>query len=94
MPPSDFANADINGTIDKLSTEEAVRLTAGVGLWHTAAVERLGIPAIKVGIITSTCSCYLTKTRSVMAQMVRGAVLVVGHWHLVTHTYIYLRHPW
>ncbi|KAH9994133.1 beta-glucosidase [Russula compacta] len=48
MPPSDFANADINGTIDKLSTEEAVKLTAGVGLWHTAAVERLGIPAVKV----------------------------------------------
>jgi len=48
MAPSDFANADINGIVDKLTTEEAVRLLAGAGLWHTAAVERLSIPAIKV----------------------------------------------
>ena len=48
MPPSDFAKADIDEIIDKLSTEEAVKLIAGVGLWYTAAVERLSIPAIKV----------------------------------------------
>ena len=48
MPPSDFAKADIDEIIDKLSTEEAVNLIAGVGFWYTAAVERLGIPAIKV----------------------------------------------
>jgi len=48
MPPSDFAKADIDEIIDKLSTEEAVKLIAGVGFWYTAAIERLGIPAIKV----------------------------------------------
>ena len=52
MPPSDFANADINGIVDKLSLEEAVKLIAGVGLWHTAAIERLGIPAIKVRLLS------------------------------------------
>jgi len=49
MPPSDFAKADIDEIIDKLSTEEAVKLIAGVGFWYTAAIERLSIPAIKVG---------------------------------------------
>jgi len=48
MPPSDFAKADIDEIIDKLSTEEAVKLIAGVGFWYTAAIERLSIPAIKV----------------------------------------------
>jgi beta-glucosidase len=48
MPPSDFANADIYGIVDKLSTGEAITLIAGVGLWYTAAIKRLGIPAIKV----------------------------------------------
>ena len=48
MPPSDFAKADIDEIIDKLSTEEAVKLIAGVGRWSTAAIERLSIPAIKV----------------------------------------------
>jgi len=52
MPPSDFANADINGIIDKLSVEEAVKLIAGDGLWRTAAIEQLGIPAIKVGLFS------------------------------------------
>ncbi|KAI9513213.1 beta-glucosidase [Russula earlei] len=48
MAPSDFATADIDGIIDQLSTDEAVELMAGVGLWNTAAIERLGIPTIKV----------------------------------------------
>ena len=48
MPPSDFANANINEILDKLSTEEAVKLIASVGFWYTASIERLGIPAIKV----------------------------------------------
>lgn len=52
MPPSDFANADINGIIDKLSVEEAVKLIAGAGSWHTVAIERLGIPAIKVRLFS------------------------------------------
>jgi beta-glucosidase len=50
MPPSDFAKADIDDIVDKLTIEEAVLLTAGVGFWHTHAVPRLGIPAVKVGI--------------------------------------------
>ena len=53
MPPSDFSKADIDEIIDKLSTEEAVNLIAGVGFWYTAAIERLSIPAIKV----RTLSC-------------------------------------
>ncbi|KAH9994097.1 glycoside hydrolase family 3 protein [Russula compacta] len=48
MPPSDFADADLNAIIDKLTTEEAINLIAGVGFGHTAAIERLGIPAIQV----------------------------------------------
>jgi hypothetical protein len=52
MALSDFANADINGIVDELSVEEAVKLIAGVGLWHTATIERLGIPAIKVRLLS------------------------------------------
>ena len=46
MPPSDFANVNINEILDKLSTEDAVKLIAGVGHLPTASIERLGIPAI------------------------------------------------
>jgi hypothetical protein len=48
MAPSDFANADIDEVVNQLTTQEAILLTAGVGFWHTHAIERLGIPAIKV----------------------------------------------
>ncbi|KAK7040389.1 hypothetical protein VNI00_009866 [Paramarasmius palmivorus] len=48
MAPSDFANANIDEIVEKLTTDEAIQLIAGVGFWHTHAVERLGIPAIKV----------------------------------------------
>ncbi|PPQ87107.1 hypothetical protein CVT25_000924 [Psilocybe cyanescens] len=48
MPPSDFASASIPDVLDNLTTEEAILFTAGVGFWHTHAVERLGVPAIKV----------------------------------------------
>ncbi|OCB86539.1 beta-glucosidase [Sanghuangporus baumii] len=48
MPPSDFANADIPSTVEKLTLEEATTLIAGVGYWNTHGIERLGIPAIKV----------------------------------------------
>jgi beta-glucosidase len=51
MPPSDFADVNIDEILDKLSTEDAVKLIAGVGLWHTASIERLGIPAIKVRLL-------------------------------------------
>lgn len=48
MAPSDFAKANIDEIVEKLTTDEAILLTAGVGFWHTHAVERLGIPAVKV----------------------------------------------
>lgn len=50
-PPklSDFARADVKEIVDKLTTDEAISLIAGVGFWWTAAVPRLGIPSIKVG---------------------------------------------
>ncbi|TEB18147.1 hypothetical protein FA13DRAFT_1746415 [Coprinellus micaceus] len=48
MPPSDFKNANIDEIVEKLTTEEAINLIAGVGFWHTHKVERLGIPAVKV----------------------------------------------
>jgi beta-glucosidase len=49
MLPSDIANTDIDEVLDKLSPGEAVKLIAGDGPWHTSSIERLGIPAIKVG---------------------------------------------
>ncbi|KAJ7489184.1 beta-glucosidase [Mycena latifolia] len=48
MPPSDFARANIPEIVEKLTTDESIQLIAGVGFWKTHAVERLGIPAIKV----------------------------------------------
>ena len=51
MPPSDIANADIDEILGKLSTGEAVKLIAGNGPWHTASIERLGVPSIKVGLL-------------------------------------------
>ncbi|KIY70546.1 glycoside hydrolase family 3 protein [Cylindrobasidium torrendii FP15055 ss-10] len=47
MPPSDFANADLDEIVEKLTQDEAILLTAGVGFWYTHAVPRLGIPSIK-----------------------------------------------
>ncbi|KAH9857422.1 beta-glucosidase [Lenzites betulinus] len=48
MLPSDFAQADLEEVVEQLTTDEAILLTAGVGFWHTHAVPRLGVPAIKV----------------------------------------------
>lgn len=45
--PSDFANANLDEIVEALSQEEAISLTSGVGFWHTAAIPRLGVPAIK-----------------------------------------------
>lgn len=47
MAPSDFAKADLAEVVEQLTTDEAILLTAGVGFWHTHAVPRLGIPALK-----------------------------------------------
>jgi beta-glucosidase len=43
-----FANANLDEIVAALSQDEAISLTAGVGFWHTAAIPRLGVPAIKV----------------------------------------------
>ena len=48
MAPSDFSKADIPSIVEKLTEEEAISLIAGVGFWHTSAIPRLGIPAVKV----------------------------------------------
>lgn len=48
MAPSDFAKADLDEVVEKLTVEEAIQLIAGVGFWHTAAIPRLGVPAVKV----------------------------------------------
>jgi len=48
MPPSDFATANLSEVLENLTTDEAISLIAGVGSWHTCAIERLKIPAIKV----------------------------------------------
>ncbi|KAJ7621338.1 beta-glucosidase [Roridomyces roridus] len=48
MAPSDFAHANVADVVDKLTTDEAIQLIAGVGFWKTHAVDRLGIPAVKV----------------------------------------------
>ncbi|KAJ6482510.1 beta-glucosidase [Mycena sanguinolenta] len=48
MAPSDFAQANIPEIVEQLTTDESIQLIAGVGFWKTHAVERLGIPAIKV----------------------------------------------
>jgi len=48
MPPSDFAKADLSKVLEELTTDEAISLISGVGFWHTCAIERLGIPAVKV----------------------------------------------
>lgn len=47
MAPSDFAKANIDEIVSELTTEEAILLIAGVGFWHTHAIDRLGIPAVK-----------------------------------------------
>jgi beta-glucosidase len=48
MAPSDFAKADIDEIVEKLTVEETILLTAGVGFWYTHKIDRLGVPAIKV----------------------------------------------
>lgn len=48
MAPSDFAKADLSKILEELTTDEAISLTVGVGFWHSCAIKRLGIPAVKV----------------------------------------------
>lgn len=39
---------NIEGLLQQMTLEEKVSLLSGVDLWHTAAIDRLGIPSIKV----------------------------------------------
>ena len=41
-------DARLERLLDQMTVEELVRLTAGDDIWHTAAVERLGIPRMRV----------------------------------------------
>jgi beta-glucosidase len=41
-------DARIEGWVEGLSLEEKCGLVAGVDRWHTAAVPRLGIPALRM----------------------------------------------
>ncbi|KAG9012138.1 hypothetical protein FRB94_011835 [Tulasnella sp. JGI-2019a] len=45
---SSFKRANINEVVDRLTTDEAISLIAGVGFWWTAPIPRLGIPSVKV----------------------------------------------
>jgi beta-glucosidase len=38
----------IDGLISQMTLAEKASLLAGFDMWHTAAIERLGIPALKV----------------------------------------------
>ena len=38
----------IDGLLAQMTLEEKVSLTAGVDMWHTPPVERLGIPQFKM----------------------------------------------
>lgn len=47
---SDFKNASIDEVLEQLSTDDAISLIGGVGLWRTHPVPELGIPSIKVNL--------------------------------------------
>lgn len=54
---SSFKNANIKEVVEQLTTDEAISLIAGVGFWSTAAIQRLGIPSIKVSEHKSLNQC-------------------------------------
>ncbi|KAH7343148.1 putative beta-glucosidase precursor [Rhizoctonia solani] len=47
MPPHHFERLDVEKVVANLSLAEKTRLLAGVGWWHTYAIKRLGIPALR-----------------------------------------------
>ncbi|CAE6481260.1 unnamed protein product [Rhizoctonia solani] len=47
MAPRPFKPLDIEDIISKLSLNEKTRLLAGIDLWHTYGVPRLGVPSLR-----------------------------------------------
>ncbi|KAI5294306.1 hypothetical protein KEM52_004292 [Ascosphaera acerosa] len=43
-----FKPVDIEKALEELTTSEKVRLTTGADFWHTASIERLGIPSVRL----------------------------------------------
>ncbi|HEX3794087.1 MAG TPA: glycoside hydrolase family 3 C-terminal domain-containing protein [Acidimicrobiales bacterium] len=41
-------SSDVAGLVEAMTVDEKASLTAGIGLWYLPAVERLGVPALKV----------------------------------------------
>jgi len=85
MTVSDFATADLDTLTAQLTTDEARRLTTGVGWWRTAAIDRLDIPAIKVsdgpngvrGLLP--CASYYNGIRIVLQVNSRTMVARLCH---------------
>ncbi|KAJ1309318.1 hypothetical protein OPQ81_004979 [Rhizoctonia solani] len=48
MSSRHFERLDVEKVLTSLSLAEKTRLLAGVGWWHTYAIERLGIPALRL----------------------------------------------
>lgn len=47
-PKTTHKDFDVEDVLEQLNIEEKVSLLSGTDFWHTAAVPRLGIPAIRV----------------------------------------------
>lgn len=43
-----MTSRDIDALVASMTLDEKASLTAGTDLWHTAAIERLGVPAVKM----------------------------------------------
>ena len=52
-------DADLDALVEKLTLEEKVSLLSGASMWQTPAIERLGIPAVRIG-----CAGAVTRVRS------------------------------
>lgn len=46
--PTSGAERDVSALVAQMSLDEKAALTAGLDLWRTAAVERLGVPSVKL----------------------------------------------
>ena len=63
-PLSEAAKGNFDPLIQQLTTEEKIKFLAGANFWETAAVERLGIPSLKVNFSQFPIKSY----RSLMSQ--------------------------